>query len=160
VLTTLTIGRVLKDHGYATSWFGKNSHTPSFQYSVAGPFDQWAVGMGFDYFYGFMGGETDQWQPYLFQNNRQIFPWIGKPDYNLTTDIADEAISYMGQLNAAAPEQPFFVYYVPGGSHSPHQPKQEWIDSFTASSTWAGTNARRDLCQSKAVGCDSRECEA
>ena len=86
--------------------------------------------MGFQYFYGFLGGETDQWEPYLFRDHTQIFPWIGHPDYNLTTDMADEAIKYMSALNAAAPDKPFFVYYVPGGSHSPHQPKQEWIDKF------------------------------
>ena len=125
-----TIGAILRDNGYATSWFGKNHNTPGFQYSVAGPFDQWPSGMGFDYFYGYMGGETDQWEPYLFRDHTQIFPWIGKPGYNLTTDMADEAINYMRQLNAAAPDQPFFVYYVPGGSHSPHQPTQEWIDKF------------------------------
>src|SRR5450631_2119890 len=125
-----TIGRILKDNGYATSWFGKNHNTPAYQYTVAGPFDQWPSGMGFDYFYGFMGGETDQWTPYLFQDHTQIFPWIGKPDYNLTTDMADEAIKYMKQLNAAAPDQPFFLYYVPGGTHSPHQPKPEWITKF------------------------------
>src|SRR5438477_2844467 len=125
-----TVGRILKGNGYATSWFGKNHNTPDFQYSLAGPYDQWPSGMGFDYFYGFMGGETDQWTPYLFQNNRQIFPWIGKPGYNLTTDMADEAIGYMKELNAAAPDQPFFVYYVPGGSHSPHQPKAEWVERF------------------------------
>ena len=73
-----TIGRILKDNGYATSWFGKNHNTPDFEYTVAGPFDQWPSGMGFDYFYGFMGGETDQWTPYLFENNRQVFPWVGK----------------------------------------------------------------------------------
>src|SRR5271166_232385 len=125
-----TIGRILKDNGYSTSWFGKNHNTPAYQYTVAGPFDQWPSGMGFDYFYGFMGGETDQWTPYLFQDHSQIFPWVGKPGYNLTTDMADEAIRYMKQLNAAAPDQPFFLYYVPGGSHSPHQPKQEWVDKF------------------------------
>jgi arylsulfatase A-like enzyme len=125
-----TIGRILKDNGYSTSWFGKNHNTPAYQYTVAGPFDQWPSGMGFDYFYGFMGGETDQWTPYLFQDHTQIFPWVGKPGYNLTTDMADEAIKYLKQLNAAAPEQPFFLYYVPGGSHSPHQPKKEWIDKF------------------------------
>jgi len=76
-----TIGTILKGNGYATSWFGKNHNTPDFQYSVAGPFDQWPSGMGFDYFYGFMGGETEQWTPYLFQNNRQVFPWVGKPGY-------------------------------------------------------------------------------
>ena len=69
-----TIGTILKDNGYATSWFGKNHNTPGFQYSVAGPFDQWPSGMGFDYFYGFMGGETDQWTPYLFRDHTQIFP--------------------------------------------------------------------------------------
>jgi arylsulfatase len=83
--------------------------------------------MGFEYFYGFMGGETDQWTPYLFRDHTAIYPWIGKPGYNLTTDMADEAIKYMTELNAAAPDKPFFVYYVPGGTHAPHQPTPEWI---------------------------------
>ena len=109
----------------------------------AGPFDQWPSGMGFDYFYGFMGGETDQWTPYLFQDHTQIFPWIGKPGYNLTTDMADEAINYMKQLNAAAPDKPFFVYYVPGGSHSPHQPTKEWSDKFKGKFDM-GWNAMRE----------------
>ncbi len=126
-----TIGTILKENGYATSWFGKEHNTPSFQYSAAGPFDQWPVGMGFEYFYGFMGGETDQWTPYLFRNQTQIQPWVGKPNYNLTTDLADEAIKYMGELNAAAPDKPFFVYYVPGGTHSPHQPTPEWIKKIS-----------------------------
>jgi arylsulfatase A-like enzyme len=138
-----TVGTILRDNGYATSWFGKNHNTPAFQLSVAGPFDQWPVGMGFEYFYGFMGGETDQWTPYLFQNTSQIFPWIGKPDYNLTTDMADEAIDYMGHLNAAAPDQPFFVYYVPGGSHSPHNPKKEWVEKFKGKFD-KGWNAMRE----------------
>jgi len=138
-----TIGTILKGNGYATSWFGKNHNTPGFQYSVAGPFDQWPSGMGFDYFYGFMGGETDQWTPYLFRDHTQIFPWVGKPDYNLTTDMADEAITHMRQLDAAAPDTPFFVYYVPGGSHSPHQPTKEWIDKFKGKFDM-GWNAMRD----------------
>jgi arylsulfatase A-like enzyme len=114
----------------ATSWFGKDHNTPTYQYSAAGPFDQWPSGMGFQYFYGFLGGETDQWTPYLFRDHTQVFPWIGKPGYNLTTDLADEAISYMKQIDAAAPDQPFFLYYVPGGTHSPHQPTREWIEKF------------------------------
>jgi arylsulfatase A-like enzyme len=125
-----TIGEILKEHGYPTSWFGKNHNTPSFQYSALGPFDQWPVGMGFDYFYGFMGGETDQWTPYLFRNTSQVFPWVGKPGYNLTTDLADNAIDYLRQLDAASPDRPFFLYFVPGGTHAPHQPTQEWIDKF------------------------------
>jgi arylsulfatase A-like enzyme len=125
-----TIGTILRDNGYATSWFGKDHNIPSFQYSVAGPFDQWPVGLGFQYFYGFLGGETDQWTPYLYRNTTPVFPWIGKPGYNLTTDLADDAIKYMSGLNAAAPDKPFFIYYVPGGTHSPHQPTKEWIDKF------------------------------
>jgi arylsulfatase A-like enzyme len=125
-----TIGTILRDNGYATSWFGKEHNTPTYQYSEAGPFDQWPVGMGFQYFYGFLGGESDQWTPYLYRNTTPVFPWIGKPGYNLTTDLADDAIRYLSALNAAAPDSPFFLYYVPGGSHSPHQPTKEWIDKF------------------------------
>jgi len=125
-----TIGTILRDNGYATSWFGKNHNTPTYQYSAAGPFDQWPSGMGFQYFYGFMGGETDQWTPYLFKDHSQIYPFVGRKDYNLITDMADEAIRYMKQLSAAAPDKPFFLYYVPGGTHSPHQPKKEWSDKF------------------------------
>jgi len=127
-----TIGRILSDNGYATSWFGKNHNTPSFLYSVAGPFDQWPSGMGFQYFYGFMGGESNQWTPYLFRDHSPVFPWIGKPGYNLITDMADDAIRYIKELNASAPDKPFFVYYVPGATHSPHQPTKEWIDKIAA----------------------------
>jgi arylsulfatase A-like enzyme len=125
-----TIGEILKENGYATSWFGKDHNTPLYALSAAGPFNQWPVGMGFEYFYGYMGGETDQWTPYLFRNTTQVFPWVGKKGYNLTTDLADDAIRYMRDLKAAAPNQPFFVYYVPSGSHAPHQPTQEWIDKY------------------------------
>jgi arylsulfatase A-like enzyme len=126
-----TVGEILKENGYATSWFGKNHNTPSYQESLAGPYDQWPSGMGFEYFYGFMGGETDQWTPYLFRDHTQVSPWVGKPDYNFTTDMADEAIKYMKGLNNAAPDKPFFVYYVPGGSHAPHQPTPEWIQKIS-----------------------------
>ena len=122
-----SIGTILQENGYATSFFGKNHNTPAYLYSLAGPFDQWPSGMGFQYFYGFMGGETSQWQPYLFRDHTAIFPWIGKPGYNLTTDMADEAIKYMTELNAAAPDKPFLLYYAPGGTHAPHHPTPEWI---------------------------------
>jgi len=126
-----TIGEILKENGYATSWFGKDHNTPGFTYSTtAGPFDQWPIGMGFQYFYGFLGGETDQWRPYLFRNTEMVTPWVGHPGYNLITDMADDAIRYLRDLNASAPDKPFFLYYVPGGSHSPHQPTKEWIDKF------------------------------
>ena len=140
-----TVGKILKDNGYATSWFGKNHNTPGFQYSAAGPFDQWPSGMGFEYFYGFMGGETDQWTPYLFRDHTQVFPWIGKPGYNLTTDMADEAVKYLRNLNAAAPEKPFFLYYVPGGTHAPHQPTKEWIEKFKGQFDGGWNKLREDI---------------
>ena len=122
-----TIGSILKANGYATSWFGKSHNTPSYQTTQAGPFDQWPGGMGFDYFYGFVGGDASQWQPNLYRNMTAIYPFEGNPGWNLTTAMADEAIQYMKQLKELAPEKPFFVYYVPGGTHAPHHPTPEWI---------------------------------
>jgi arylsulfatase A-like enzyme len=87
--------------------------------------------MGFEYFYGFVGGDTSQWQPNLFRNTTAIYPYFGKPDWNLTTAMADDAIHYMRQLNEIAPEKPFLVYYVPGGTHAPHHPTKEWIQKIS-----------------------------
>ena len=126
-----TIGTILRDNGYATSWFGKDHNTPFYQASQAGPFDQWPNGMGFDYFYGFIGGDTSQWEPNLFRNTTAIYPFQGNPGWNLTTAMADDAIQYMKQLKEIAPDKPFFVYYVPGGTHAPHHPTPEWIKKIS-----------------------------
>lgn len=122
-----TIGEILKQHGYRTAWFGKDHNTPTFVASQAGPFDLWPSGMGFDYFYGFVGGDTSQWQPNLFRNNSQIFPYLGNPGWNLTTAMADDAIQWLNRINAIDSDTPFFLYYVPGGTHAPHHPTPEWI---------------------------------
>jgi arylsulfatase A-like enzyme len=141
-----TIGKILKENGYRTSWFGKNHNTPSFQASAIGPFDQWPTGMGFEYFYGFMGGDTNQWQPgNLARNTTYIYPFQGNPSYNLTTAMADEAIAYMNQVNTLTPDQPFLVYYAPGGTHAPHHPTPEWIKKATDLHLFdKGWNALRD----------------
>jgi arylsulfatase len=140
----VTIGKILKDNGYATSWFGKNHNTPSFQISQAGPFDQWPIGMGFDYFYGFMGGETNQWQPgNLMRNTTPIHPYVGKPGWNLITAMADDAVGYVNELNALDPKKPFFLYYAPGGTHAPHHPTPEWVDKFKGKFDM-GWNAARE----------------
>jgi arylsulfatase A-like enzyme len=129
-----TIGRVLKEHGYATSWFGKNHNVPAYEASAVGPFDRWPVGMGFDYFYGFIGGDANQWQPNLFRNTTQIFPFEGKPPgtWNLGTAMADDAITYLNQLNQIMPSKKFFCYYAPGAVHAPHHPTQEWVEKARA----------------------------
>ncbi len=125
-----TLGRILQDNGYATSWFGKNHNTPSYQTSQVGPFDQWPIGMGFQYFYGFVGGETNQWHPDLYRNTTHVYPYVGNPKYNLTSDMADDAIDYLHRINEIDPQKPFFLYYAPGGTHAPHHPTPEWIEKF------------------------------
>ena len=126
-----TIGTILKENGYATAWFGKDHNTPSYQSSQAGPFNQWPNGMGFEYFYGFVGGDTSQWQPNLYRNTTAIYPFLDNPSWNLETAMADEAIQYMKQLKEIAPGKPWFVYYVPGATHAPHHPTPEWIKKIS-----------------------------
>jgi arylsulfatase len=111
--------------------------------SQVGPFDQWPIGMGFEYFYGFNSGETNQWQPELYRNQTRIYPYLDNPGYNLITDMADDAIEHVERLNALAPDNPFFVYYAPGATHAPHHPTQEWIDKFKGKFSM-GWNALRD----------------
>ncbi len=127
-----TIGRILRDNGYATSWFGKDHNTPAFAASSIGPFDKWPTGMGFEYFYGFVGGDANQWQPNLFRNTTQIYPFEGKPGWNLVTGMADDAIDYLTRLNQTAPDKPFFMKYAPGATHAPHHPTKEWVERISA----------------------------
>ena len=125
-----TIGRILRDNGYSTAWFGKDHNVPAFVASQTGPFDQWPIGMGFEYFYGFVGGDSNQWQPNLFRNTTQIYPFDGKPEWNLITGMADDAIDYMNRMNQISPTKPFFVKYAPGATHAPHHPTKEWVDKI------------------------------
>ena len=91
-----TIGRILLDNGYSTAWFGKDHNTPAFDASQVGPFDQWPTGLGFEYFYGFVGGDANQWQPNLFRNTTQIYPFKGQEGtWNLITAMADDAIDWI-----------------------------------------------------------------
>jgi len=127
-----TIGRILRDNGYSTSWFGKNHNTPAFAASQVGPFDQWPIGMGFEYFYGFVGGDANQWQPNLFRNTTQIYPFEGKPGWNLVTGMADDAIDWVTRIHQTDPSKPIFIKYAPGATHAPHHPTKEWVDRISA----------------------------
>jgi|WetSurMetagenome_2_1015567.scaffolds.fasta_scaffold05507_5 arylsulfatase A-like enzyme len=127
-----TIGRILLDNGYATAWFGKDHNTPAFEASAIGPFDRWPTGMGFEYFYGFVGGDANQWQPNLFRNTTQIYPFEGKPGWNLVTGMADDAIEYIHRVNQVDPGKPFFIKYAPGATHAPHHPTKEWVEKIGA----------------------------
>lgn len=128
-----TIGRVLLDNGYATSWFGKDHNTPAFEASQVGPFDQWPTGMGFEYFYGFVGGDANQWEPNLFRNTTQIYPFKGQDgSWNLVTAMADDAIDWMTRMHQTDPSKPIFIKYAPGATHAPHHPTKEWVDKIRA----------------------------
>jgi arylsulfatase len=124
-----TIAEVLRQNGYMTAWIGKNHNTPTWEASAAGPFDHWANGLGFDYFYGFNGGDMNHWNPVLYEN-RNLVPASADPNYYLTTDLADHAIAWMRKVKSIAPERPFFLYVAPGATHSPHHAPKDWIEKF------------------------------
>jgi arylsulfatase A-like enzyme len=127
-----TIGRILLENGYATSWFGKNHNTPAFTASQVGPFDQWPTGMGFEYFYGFVGGDCNQWEPNLFRNTTQIYPFEGKLGWNLITGMAEDAIDWMTRIHQTDPSKPMLIKYAPGATHAPHHPTKEWVEKIRA----------------------------
>ncbi|WP_241772952.1 arylsulfatase [Erythrobacter sp. SG61-1L] len=125
-----TIGEVLKQNGYSTAWFGKNHNTPQSEITPTGPFDRWPTGLGFEEFYGFMGGETDPTAPILYHNTQPVDPSLGKADYFLDKDLADHAVQWMKLQHSIAPDKPFLLYYAPGTSHSPIAAPEDWIAKF------------------------------
>jgi arylsulfatase A-like enzyme len=112
-----------------TAWIGKNHNTPTWETSAAGPFDRWANGLGFDYFYGFNAGDMNHWNPILYEN-RNLVPASTDPNYHLTTDIADKAISWVRQAKSIALDKPYFLYVATGATHAPHHTPNEWIERF------------------------------
>jgi arylsulfatase len=124
-----TIAEVLRQNGYNTSAWGKWHNTPVWETSIAGPFDRWPTGQGFEYFYGFNGGETNQYEPALFENTApvEVHYHDGR---TLNDDLADRAIAWMRRQKSVAPDKPFFVYWAPGATHAPHQVPKKWSDKF------------------------------
>ena len=120
---------MLRQNGYMTAWIGKNHNTPAWEASEAGPFDRWANGFGFDYFYGFNGGDMNHWNPTLYEN-RNLVPASTDPNYYLTTDLADKSIAWVRKVKSISPDRPFFLYVAPGATHAPHHAPKEWIDKF------------------------------
>lgn len=129
--STATIGRILRDNGYATGWFGKNHNTPDWESSVVGPFDRWPTGLGFDYFYGFIGGETNQYYPVLFENTVAVEPPSSPEDgYHFMTDLTDRAINWLRYGKSVNPDKPVLMYFAPGAMHAPHHVSSEWRERF------------------------------
>jgi len=125
-----SIGEGLKGNGYNTSWFGKMHNVPDWMSSQAGPFDLWPSGLGFEFFYGFLGGDSDQWHPALYENTRPIEPYVGKPNYILDVDLANKAIDWLRMQHALAPNKPWFLYYATGTAHAPHHAPKDWIAKY------------------------------
>ena len=124
------IAEVLKGNQYSTAAFGKWHNTPDHELGAPGPFDRWPVGKGFDYFFGFQGGESSQWHTPLYENTAPVEPPHDDPTWHFSEAIADKAIGWISQQKAAAPDKPFFLYFAPGACHSPHHVAKEWADKY------------------------------
>jgi arylsulfatase len=123
------LAQTLRMNGYSTAAFGKYHETPPWEVSVSGPFDRWPTGSGFDKFYGFIGGETNQWAPAIFDGVTRV-EHEASPDYHFTTDMTDQAISWVSAQQALTPDKPFYLYYATGATHAPHHAPKEWIAKY------------------------------
>jgi arylsulfatase A-like enzyme len=148
-----TFSEVLRQSGYNTAWYGKNHNIPDWHNSQAGPFDLWPTGLGFEYFYGFIGGDTSQWAPAIFEGVKPIEPPHDDKDYFFEKDMADKAIERIRLLNALAPDKPWVTYYAPGTAHAPHHAPKDWIAKFKGQFDQGWDNAREEtLARQKAQG--------
>lgn len=124
-----TIAEMLRLNGYSTAHFGKNHETAAWEVSPSGPTDRWPTRQGFDKFYGFMGGETNQWAPLIYDGMTQVEP-SKDPNYNFMTDMTNKAIDWMQYQKSLTPDKPFFMYFAPGATHAPHHVPKEWIAKY------------------------------
>ncbi len=133
--TTATMPEVLREYGYKTAAFGKWHNAPADQTTAMGPFDRWPTGHGFDYFYGFIAGETSQYEPRLYENTNPIEP-PHDLTYHLSSDMADQAITWLHQHQSYSPDKPFFMWWTPGAAHSPHHIFGNLADKYTKKGTF------------------------
>ncbi len=124
------LAEILRGNGYATAAIGKWHNTPNWECGPAGPFDRWPTGLGFEYFYGFMGGATNQWEPTLYEGVRPVVRTAPRRDLHLTTELADRAISWTREVKSVAPDKPFFLWLATGATHAPHHAPKSWIERF------------------------------
>jgi arylsulfatase A-like enzyme len=134
--TCAPVAETLKLNGYSTAHFGKCHEVPVWETSPMGPFDRWpAGGNGFEYFYGFIGGESNQWYPALYEGTTPVEPAkTPEEGYHFTEDLADRAINYIRQQKALMPDKPFFIYFAPGATHAPHHVAPEWSEKYKGKS--------------------------
>jgi arylsulfatase len=120
------LAQILRLNGYSTAAFGKYHETPPWEVSVSGPFDRWPTGSGFDKFYGFIGGETNQWAPAIFDGVTRVEHDMS-PNYHFTTDMTNQAVKWVSAQHSLTPDKPFYMYFATGATHAPHHAPKEWI---------------------------------
>jgi arylsulfatase len=126
-----TIAQVLRDAGWTTLWIGKNHNVPVDAFSIGATKKKWPLGLGYDRFYGFIGGETNQWYPTLIEDNHFIDqPYQPEEGYHLSKDLADKAITFIRDSKQSEPDKPWYMWYCPGANHAPHHAPQEYIDKY------------------------------
>lgn len=128
--TITPVAQVLRMNGYNTAAFGKYHETPPWEGSVSGPYDRWPTGSGFEKFYGFIGGETNQWHPMIYDGTTRAYPDVEAPGYHFTTDMTNQAIRWMNTQQSLTPENPFYMYFAPGATHAPHHVPKSFIEKY------------------------------
>jgi arylsulfatase len=160
--TCSPLARTLKLNGYATAQFGKCHEVPVWETSPAGPFDAWPTGGGgFEYFYGFIGGETNQWYPAIFEGTTPIEPKrTPEEGYHFMEDMTDKALNWIGQQKALMPDKPFFVYFAPGAAHAPHHVPKEWADKYKGKFNQGWDKLREEtFARQKKLGVIPKDCQ-
>jgi len=156
------LARTLKLNGYATAQFGKCHEVPVWETSPAGPFDSWPTGGGgFEYFYGFIGGEAHQWYPSLYEGTTPVEPKKSPEEgYHFMEDMTDKAINWIGQQKALIPHKPFFVYFAPGATHAPHHVPKEWADKYKGKFDQGWDKLREEtFARQKKLGVIPQDCQ-
>jgi arylsulfatase A-like enzyme len=151
--TITPIAQVLRMNGYSTSAFGKYHETPPWEGSVSGPYDRWPTGSGFDKFYGFIGGETNQWHPMVYDGTTRVYPKVDDPGYHFTNDMTDQAVAWMNTQQSLTPEKPFYMYFATGATHAPHHAPKEFIEKYKGKFSQGWDKVREEtLARQKTLG--------
>lgn len=151
--TITPVAQVLRMNGYSTAAFGKYHETPPWEGSVSGPYDRWPTHSGFDKFYGFIGGETNQWHPMVYDGTTRVYPNVDDPNYHFTNDMTDQAIGWMNTQQSLTPDKPFYLYFATGATHAPHHAPKEYIDKYKGKFSQGWDKVREEtLARQKALG--------
>jgi len=147
------VAEVLRLNGYSTAAFGKYHETPPWEASVSGPYDRWPTGSGFDKFFGFIGGETNQWHPMVYDGTTRVYPKVDDPDYHFTNDMTDQALAWMNTQQSLTPDKPFYIYFATGATHAPHHAPKEYTEKYKGKFSQGWDKVREEtLERQKALG--------